>query len=294
MTHYFGAHIKFNDDDLVAAAKSIKKAGGNLMQVMLTNPAGGTKAQKPEQINELVKYLKENDIKIVVHSSYIHNFARKWDQYSWWVKNLQLEIEYAHQLGAKAIVLHFGNRTYTVTKKSGKEKVNITLQQAYNNMYTSLAYVHMQTEQFKDVKICLETPAGAGSIICSTFEELGHFYSKFSKSENKELKKRIKLCLDTCHIFAAGYDIRTKENVETFLLKFEKLVGIQYIYIIHLNDSNVELDDKVDRHANIGKGYIGETGLVHIFKYFRKLGVPIILETPNKGYETEIRQLLSN
>lgn len=293
MTHYFGAHIKFQNDDLVAAAKSIKKAGGNLLQVMLTNPKGKEKAKLPQQIKELVKYLKDNDMKIVVHSSYMHNFARKWGPRSWWVINLQLEIEYAHELGAKAIVLHFGTQQYSVIRESGKEKVSLTLEQAYNNMYTSLVYVHKKTKKYQDIRICLETPAGAGSIICTELKDLGHFYSKFSKSENKEIKKRFKLCLDTCHIFAAGYDIRTKEDVEAYLLQFEKLVGLRYIYLLHLNDSKVELGAKVDRHDNIGKGYIGETGLVHMFKYFRKLGVPIVLETPNEGYKVEIRMLLS-
>lgn len=281
MTHYFGAHIKFQYDDLINATKLIKKAGGNLIQVMLTNPKGKEKAKAPQQIKELVKYLKDNNMKIVVHSSYIHNFAKNWDPYSWWIKNLELEIELAHKLGAKGIVLHFG------------KKLDLSKEEAYNNMYTSLMYVHKKTKKYKDVKILLETPAGEGTVICSTLEDLGHFYSKFSKSENKKLKKRIKLCLDTCHIFSAGYDIRTKDDVKKYLESFEKLVGLRYIYLIHLNDSKVELGRKVDRHDNIGKGYIGKTGLIHMYKYFRKLGVPIVLETPNFGFQTEIKMLTS-
>ncbi len=161
-------------------------------------------------------------------------------------------------------------------------------------MYSSLVYLHNKTKEFKDVKILLETSTGQGTEMCYKLEDLAHFYRKFSSNDNKELKSRIKLCIDTCHIFSAGYNIRDTNGVRNYLEAFDELIGIKYVRLIHLNDSRVDLGDKKDRHANIGKGYIGYTGLKLMFEYFKKLDVPIILETPGCVFVKEIKLLKSS
>ena len=279
MVHYLGAHIN-PLDDLINETDKVKKAGGNMVQIFLTLP-GEKVAMKQTQddLKNYKDYLDKNGMKVVVHSSYTHNMAREWDKYSWWIKNLEIEIKYAHYIGAIGLVLHFG------------KSLELTKEEAYNNMYTSLIYIHNKTIQYKDVPILLETSTGQGTELCFKIEDLAHFYKKFSKNIT-DIKDRFKLCIDTCHVFSAGYDIRTKKGVTEYLKLFEKLIGLRYVRLIHLNDCKVELGKHVDRHENFGKGFIGLDGIKIIYKYFKKINIPIILETPNEGYNNEFKMLL--
>lgn len=281
MEHYFGAH--YDSDNLIESAQRIKDAGGNLIQIFLTLP-GNTKTEEKsnKELSDFKEYLIKNNMKVVVHSSYIHNIARNWDEYSWWLKNLEIEIRYAHMISAIGIVLHFG------------KQLDLSIEEAYNNMYTSLLYIHNKTLQYKDVLILLETSTGQGSETCYKLEDLSHFFKKFSRNENKEIKERIKICVDSCHIFAAGYNLKTKKDVKVYLEAFEELVGLKHVKLIHLNDCKVDFGGQRDRHDNIGKGYIGLDGLKYFYEYFKKLNVPIVLETPNNGYKMEIKLLKSN
>jgi len=287
MDFYFGSHINIHKTDdiyknFTNLTKEVINSGGNLVQIFITEPGNiTTKDISIQKLIKIRKYAKENNVMIVVHSSYLHNLAKTWDEYSWWIKNLQLEIECAHKIGAIGIVIHFGK---------AKE---LELSEAYNNMYTSLVYLHNKTLQASNVKFFLETSTGQGTEICHRLENLAHFYKKFINAKNTELKDRIKLCVDTCHIFSAGYDIRTKDNIKMFLDAFDELIGIKYIHLIHLNDCRVKLGSYVDRHDNIGKGFIGLSGLKYFFNFFKKLNVSIVLETPNYGFLTEIK-LLNN
>jgi len=283
MVHYFGSHINiFNMDKFVDGAKEIKKHDGNFLQIFLTTPGRSKISDNfKKQLIELKKYLDKNSMKIVVHSSYLHNLARNWDKYSWWIKNIELEIQYAHLIGAIGLVIHFG------------KYMELSINEAYNNMYTSLLHLHTITQKYSDIKIFLETSTGQGTEMCYQIEDLAHFYKKISKSVNKSFKKRVKLCIDTCHIFSAGYNIQNKQQILNYLETFEELIGLRYVKLIHLNDSRVDIGAQVDRHAEIGKGFIGFNGLKHFFNYFKKLNVPIILETPNAGYQNEIKRLLN-
>jgi deoxyribonuclease IV len=275
---YFGTHMNYYNN-LVGAAKSVQNAGGNLIQIFLTRP--NHRVDKSD-LEPFTRYLKDNDMRVVVHSSYTHNIAQNWDQHSWWLKNLEIEIKYAHMIGAFGLVLHIG------------KQMELTREEAFNNMYTSLIYVHNRTKEYSDVKIFLETSAGQGTEMCYRLEELAKFYKKFSKNDNKDLKDRIKLCVDTCHVFVAGYNLKTETDVKLFLEAFDELIGISNIRLIHLNDSVVDVGCQKDRHDNIGVGYIGLEGLRYIFRYFRKLNVPIVLETPFNGYKKEIPLLSSS
>lgn len=280
MTLYFGADVgQYNK--LMDAATEVKKYGGNFLQVFAHIPTTKESEIKYlEKCSMFKKFLKDNNMKVVVHSSYTNNFASDWDNHTFYLQTFAQEVEYAHRMGAIGIVLHFG------------KKKELTTSEAFNNMYTSLIHVHNKTKEYKDVKIFLETPAGQGSEICYKMEDLAHFYKKISNSPNSEFKNRIKICLDTCHVFAAGYNLKTITDIKLFLEAFDELIGIEYIGLIHLNDSKEDVGSQVDRHASIGKGYIGFEGIKYIFTYFAKLCVPIILETPGYSYRTEIIELL--
>jgi len=183
-------------------------------------------------------------------------------------------------LGALYVVIHIG------------KQLELSTSEAYDNMYTALLYIHTKTKHYNNIKILLETSTGQGTEMCFKIDDLAYFYKKFSKNINREFRERIKICFDTCHVFAAGYCLKTDVSVKLFLETFEELIGIRHIYLIHLNDCKVDCGEKRDRHQNIGKGYIGYKGLKFFFDYFRKLKVPMVLETPNRGYLTEIKKLI--
>ncbi|AYV80944.1 MAG: apurinic endonuclease [Harvfovirus sp.] len=256
---YVGAHGSGNK----ASAQIIKDHGGNLIQIFVNS----LRTSYSEYL-ELKKFLEDNQMKCVVHASYTINLSRDWDQYSGWIQQFIMEISLAHQVGAIAIVVHMG------------KQMELELAEAYNNMYTALLYVHDQTIKYSSLKILLETPTGQGSEICYKIEDMAYFFKKFSRNKNPNISNRFGLCVDTCHVFAAGYNLVTKAAIYAYLEAFEELIGLRHLYLIHLNDSKQEVGSNVDRHENIGKGKIGKLGLTEIVKYFKNLKIPIILETP--------------
>ena len=127
----------------------------------------------------------------------------------------------------------------------------------------------------------LETAAGAGTECCKKLEQLAEFRDKFTKDE----KKRIRFCLDTCHMFSAGYDYRTEKQVVQFEKEVESTIKWKNVELLHFNDSKAKHGSGVDRHESIGEGYIGNTGLREIAKIACKKGIPMILETPKDKVE---------
>lgn len=278
MSHLLGTHYD-SLVGLISSAELVLSSGGSIIQIFLTTPSEKhTHKQNKLELLKFKKYLDAHNMGVVVHSSYLHNIARSWDKYSYWIKNIELELKYCKIIGAVGLVLHLG------------KQLDMSKADAYNNMYTSLVYICSQTKKY-GVPILLETSSGQGSEMCYVMEDLSYFYKKFAHTDMKDM---IKICLDTCHVFAAGYDLRTNQSITTFLQLFDELIGVRNIKLIHLNDSKFDIESKRDVHDNIGNGYIGKNGLVLLYKYFKKLGVPIILETPNYGFRKEIKYLLES
>ena len=279
-----GAHISILNG-FIEALHIIKNIGGNAIQIFLSNPRGkkGKKVlpyKGPELYKKFKKYINENDIMAIIHLPYVYNISKPWSKYSWWVNDMIAQIETAHNLGIQFVVLHLGH------------KMDLSVNEAYNNMFTLLVYVVNQIDEY-NVIILLETPAGSGTQLCYKIEDFAYFYKKFSKHPNKKIRNKIKICIDTCHIFASGYNIKSKKNIRNYLETFEELIGIKNVKLIHLNDSMTNTGSRIDRHAPIGAGYIGLNGLTEFYKYFRNINVPIILETPGLSYEKEIPMLRS-
>lgn len=261
-----GIHIKIRKQfDVSKAFKYAKRIGCDYIQMF-----------NDREIDDLhiKKYLKKYHLGLVIHSSYIINIASNFEPHSWRTKLLLMEINSAIRKGAIGLVIHMGKR------------MTLSKEEAFGNMYQLLNYVcsHIQ----KDFTIFLETTAGQGTELCYKLDELSEFFSRVKK--NKKMKN-IKICLDTCHIFCAGYDIRTKVGVDNFIKKFDLLIGIGNIGLIHLNDSVNDIGTRKDRHTNIGDGFIGLSGLKYFYQYFSKLNIPTILETPIENYEVEINSL---
>jgi deoxyribonuclease-4 len=122
--------------------------------------------------------------------------------------------------------------------------------------------------------IILENTAGTKNNVGSKFEELKYIF------DNVKDKSRIGFCFDTCHAFAAGYDLSSKKSVTDTLDQFDKIIGLKYLKVVHLNDSKGALGNGLDRHQHIGKGHIGEEGFRQLLKNPDINQLPLILETP--------------
>ncbi|CAG8507217.1 157_t:CDS:2 [Dentiscutata heterogama] len=154
-----------------------------------------------------------------------------------------------------------------------------TLEESIQHIAGCINRAHDAT---KSVICVVENMAGAGNSVGSKFEELGKIISLVKN------KKRIGVCIDTCHAFSAGYDLRTKERYEETMTEFSRHVGFQYLRGMHLNDSLKELGSRRDRHANIGKGYLGLEPFRLIMNDSRMDEIPLILETPVPDDDFEI------
>jgi deoxyribonuclease-4 len=146
-----------------------------------------------------------------------------------------------------------------------------------------MKYIDSRTKNEKNVKIILETSAGQGTELLSNFDEFLMFMQKFKTD------KRFGICLDTCHIFSAGIDIRDKKTFGNIISKCDDKIGLKKIELVHLNDSKHDLGERKDRHESLGYGFIGRDGLKDIIKKLKSKNIPIILETPSAYHENELK-----
>ena len=194
------------------------------------------------------------------HMPYLPNLATpKDDAFEKSVNTLISEVERCAQLGIPYLVTHLGSHLGT-GEEAGIKKLVEGLTKAG------------QTKN--DVMILLENTAGQKNSVGSDFKQLGEIF--------KQLKpgKKFGVCLDTCHAFVAGYDLRTADKVKETFKEFDKYVGIENLKILHLNDARGELGCNLDRHYHLGLGGIGEEGITSVVKFANKKKIPIILETP--------------
>lgn len=259
---YYGAHASIAKG-IVGALDTIKKAGGNIVQIFISNPQGrGTKTRTKEEIENINKFQKENNMKLVIHSPYVLNFAKPFATNNWWIKQMINELKIGASMNSIGCVVHFGKH------------LKLTRKEGLINMKKSFEYIIDNTPE--NSFIILETAAGQGTELGYDLVEFAALYNAFSK----KYQNRIKICIDTCHVFVAGYDLTSQKMVKAFFTKFNKLIGIKHVVLLHLNDSKPELGKRVDRHENIGKGKIGLEGLSEVIKFAKKKGIPMILETP--------------
>ncbi len=211
---------------------------------------------------------KKSNIKVAFsHCSYLLNLAsanEALQQLS--VHSLTEEVERCSLLGLSFCVLHPG-----AAGEQPKE-------QAIRRIISGLRQVIKNTRKSK-VVIALENTAGQGTSVGGTFENLRYIYEEVKS-------KRIGFCLDTCHAFVAGYDIRTEKGVEKTLNSFDKICGLKHLKAFHINDSKGDLGSRLDRHENIGKGKLGLIPFKYIMNHFPD--IPKVLETPKEEDGDEI------
>jgi deoxyribonuclease-4 len=269
---YYGGHIPREKGKLVNTLKKVLNGGGNCLQIFVGNPYRSIVSNVEEyrsQAKEVREFILEHDMKLFIHSPYILNFAKDpSEDNAYWINSLYNELQIADILGADGCVLHMG--------KSVKLEEDVAKTFMYNNLST---VIDMMKSNNIESKIYIETAAGQGTELYPTLhsiDPLVEFFDQFSIDQ----RKFIGFCVDTCHIYAAGYDISSPQLVAEFFHEWKSKIGMQHLGLIHINNSTKELGSRVDRHACLAYGKIPFEGIVAFISQAYKHSVPLILETP--------------
>ena len=269
-----GSHVSFGSKGLLGSVKEALGYGANTF--MFYTGAPQNTLRKPidmESTKEAWKLMEDNHIDIntvICHAPYIVNLANNLDEhkYDFSINFLIQEIKRCEEMGIKYIVLHPGS------------SVGIERNIAIDNIVYAL---NMILKQDNKVMILLETMAGKGTEIGSTLEEIAYIINHIEK------KELIGVCIDTCHLNDAGYDMA---KFDEFLQEFDSKIGTHYIKCVHVNDSKNILGAHKDRHANVGYGLIGFDNLLKVINHDKLKDVPKILETPYIGDSDDDKERL--
>ena len=269
-----GVHVS-TEGKIYEAVERCHKLGCNTMQMFSRNPQRWRdKFLEPQDTEEFNKRREKFRIKpIFIHIPYLINLASPNPRlYEASIEAYIEDILEAHTLKADYIVTHMGSH-----KETGEDAGIQRLIAALNRI--------LEKTKSASVGILLENTAGSGSW-------LGYNFSHQRKIiEGLKDKHRIGLCLDTAHAYLAGYDISTKAGLEAMLDEIDRLVGINLIKLIHLNDAKGKLGSHHDRHENIGKGNIGLEGMKRIINHPKLRNLPFILETPRMTEQADAMNL---
>lgn len=276
-----GRHISASNG-LPLIPSFAKNIGCNIVQVFLGVPHQILSKEKP--IKDLIGFGQElikHDMLSVIHGSYTINFCNPLESklFQTGVISLVKDLNATSIIGGQClgVIIHMGKNT---------KLINLSHQQAVNNYVNGIKQALAKSP--KETIIILETGASQGNEVASKIEGLKEVYWSLDSSE----RSRVKFCIDTCHIFATGYDISTIDGVKSFFNQFHEKIGIKKIACIHFNDSLTKVGSHVDRHADITYGYIGEKGLKTVALFAKKHKIPLIMETPlyaiNKKTNSEV------
>lgn len=252
------------------------KIGCTAFQIFTRNPRGWAEKVLNEGDVEIFKAkLNNSGIRpeaIAVHMPYLPNLSAPMSElYTKSVNSLASELRRSAQLGIPNLVVHLGSHMGTGPEKG--------IEQLVNSIDTAM-------DQFRSnhnrggVTMLLENSAGQKNSIGSKLEEIGMILDRLSS-------KYTGICIDTCHAFAAGYDLRGKDKVSTFVEKLNTTIGLNKLRLIHLNDSKKDLGANADRHEHIGLGKIGSYGIAAILQNKKLNNRPIVMETPKDSIRDE-------
>ena len=251
----------------VSAAGGVDNAPANALswgcecfQFFSRSPQGGP---APALTDEIVKRFKGYKIEGYIHTPYFINFGSPVKRiYHGSITIIRQELERASLLGVPYVMTHLG---------SARDNEDGAVIQTISGL------IEVLTGYTGSAMLLLENAAGAGHVLGADFAELGAIIAGIKK----KTKVGVGVCFDTCHAFASGYDLRTAVAVNATLKEFDHHVGLSLIKLLHLNDSLVGLEEKKDRHANIGAGKIGKAGIAAVINQPKLRYVNAILETPD-------------
>lgn len=265
---YLGAHESVGKG-LHRAFDRISHVGGESLQIFTRNQRQWNPKPLSEQEIRNFKAARKNqgDMIVASHASYLVNLASgKEDLRIKSTESFIGELRRCHDLAIAYIVIHPGSH--------GGDGVEAGLDRFVSALDQAIERAESQA------MVLLETTAGQGTSLGSRFEELAHIRNQSSFPD------KIGVCLDTCHVFASGYDIRSATAYRQTMNEFDRLIGSEHLHFFHLNDSKKELGSRVDRHEHIGQGCIGLEGFRNLLNDIRFGDHPMTLETP-KGEDLQ-------
>ena len=273
-----GAHVSIAGD-LFKSIKKAKDIGASCIQIFSSPPQSWNGPKFSEDIlTEFREALKKEEISpVFVHALYLINlasdnlFLRKSS-----ITALKEDLNFASLIGARGVIFHLGSHPLGWTG-SKREELMDSFKRVLENVPGN-------------VSLLIENVAGGGTKFGATFAQLGEM-------KNNIDDKRLGFCIDTAHAFEAGYDLRTKENVDDTIDLLNQTVGIENVLAIHCNDSKTDLGSHHDRHENIGEGKIGIEGFRALLNHRLMKDKPFILETPgfdDKGPDRKNIEILKS
>ena len=265
-----GSHVSFKKEDgLLGSVKEALSYKANTFMFYTGAPQNAKRLPiNMELVDEAKKMMIDNGIDInnvIVHAPYIINLANG-DDFA--VSFLRQEVERCIKIGINKLVLHPGSY------------VSLSKEEGINNIVLGLNKI---LNKDMNIKILLETMAGKGTEIGCSFEDLKYII------DNVKYNEKLGVCLDTCHINDAGYDISSFDNV---MMEFDNIIGIERLLCLHINDSKNIRGSKKDRHENFGFGTLGFDNLLKIVYYPNLESVPKILETPYVSKDDDSKERL--
>ncbi|HWR82574.1 MAG TPA: deoxyribonuclease IV [Candidatus Deferrimicrobium sp.] len=261
----FGAHESIAGGAYTAIERGQKATCDTIQMFNKSSNQWRAAALKPDEIDKYFRLIEETGVTVATsHTSYLINIAspdRPLAEKSYLA--LKEEMERCETLKIPNLVMHPGSHVGS-GEETGMNQIAFYL----NRLIAELPDNH--------VTILLETTAGQGSNLGYSFEQLAYMIDRIGA------KQRVGVCMDTCHIFAAGYPLIDPKDYRATMKKFDTVIGLDRLKIIHVNDSMKEFGSKRDRHEHIGKGFIGLEGFRNLVNDKRLSKIPMILETPKE------------
>lgn len=274
---YLGCHLS-SSQGFTAMAKTALSLNANTFQFFLRNPRGGAAKDIDEKdVKTFLEIIKTNNFgKILAHAPYTLNPCSKDEKTREFARLVFAnDLKRMENIPGNLYNFHPGSHVGQGTKIAIPQIVEI---------------LNDVMPEAKNTTVLLETMSGKGSEVGRTFEELAEIISQAKINSPDKLG----VCLDTCHVYSAGYDIINR--LDEVLEAFDKVIGLNRLHAIHLNDSMTEFNSHKDRHEKLGMGTLGLEGLIRFINHPALRGLPVNLETPNEndGYKKEIDILRNN
>ena len=258
---------------IAKAAEDVVKMNANTMQFFSRNPRGSSfKTYDEKEVAAFQRIRKEHGFgPLLAHAPYTLNLASATEKtYEFSCMVMKEDVARMDALGVEYLVFHPGSHT------------GIGVEAGIQNIIQGLNHAITGKEQ---ITVLLETMSGKGTEIGVCFEELKAI------RDGLVFPERVGVCLDTCHVFSAGYDI--VEQLDEVLDEFDRILGLDLLKAIHMNDSMMPFGAHKDRHETLGNGMIGKEALLNVIRHPKLQGIPIYLETPldDEGHELEIQMI---
>lgn len=275
---YLGYHTAIKNKQFTKAIKdAIDASRINAFQVFVRNPMQLKDVKIDEEAaHECREYVKNNNLFLVSHASYLFNFATL-DKFDEKIASAMNELLSSEKIGAIGSVFHVGKH------------VKLTANEGIENMFRYIEAIIYNLQGIGSNSIfILETPAGCGTELLTTIQEMGKFYHRF----NDRQKENLKICVDTCHIYSAGYSLHSEVEANIVIDTIENYIGWENVCVVHLNDSKKECGCRVDRHENFCVGCItseNQSGMRRFTKFCAERRIPMVLETPEENYTKDLK-----